>query len=290
MPFGFPSARRGRPQRRRSPGLGGGSGRLIIGLLMAAFAIGSYLFNTDENPVTGEKQRVGGLKPEQEVALGLEAAPQMAQQHGGLAQDRRGRERVKIIGEDLVYALEKTLRDQDRTIPYRFDFHLLADPNLVNAFALPGGQVFITKALYDQLGDAQLAGVIGHEIGHVLERHGAERIALQKRNAGLSNAVGVASGDMRMAQMAQMAIKTSTMAHGRDQEMECDRWAVELMDLSEYDPRAMIEVMRILKAASGGGGGPEFLSTHPAPESRIEALEQLIQQRYPNGVPSNYRS
>ena len=290
MPFGFPSARRGRPQRRRSPGLGGGSGRLIIGLLMAAFAIGSYLFNTDVNPVTGEKQRVGGLKPEQEVALGLEAAPQMAQQHGGLAQDRRGRERVKIIGEDLVYALEKTLRDQDRTIPYRFDFHLLADPNLVNAFALPGGQVFITKALYDQLGDAQLAGVIGHEIGHVLERHGAERIALQKRNAGLSNAVGVASGDMRMAQMAQMAIKTSTMAHGRDQEMECDRWAVELMDLSEYDPRAMIEVMRILKAASGGGGGPEFLSTHPAPESRIEALEQLIQQRYPNGVPRNYRS
>ena len=285
MPLRFPQQR-----RRRSSGLGGGSARLIIGLIMAAFALGSYYFNTEENPITGEKQRVGSITPEQEVRLGLEAAPQMAQQHGGLSSDRRGRERVKMIGEDLLYALQMSLRQRDRSIPYRFDFHLLADPELVNAFALPGGQVFITKALYDRLDDAQLAGVIGHEIGHVLERHGAERIALQQRNQGLSNAVGVASGDMRMAQMAQMAVQASSMAHGRDQELECDKWAVELMDLAEYDPYAMIEVMKVLKEASGGGGQPEFLSTHPHPESRIEALQEILAEKYPDGVPENFRT
>ena len=287
MPFGRRTAHR--PQRR-SRGLGGGGGRLIIGLIMAAVALGSYFFNTAENPVTGEKQRVGSITPEQEVALGLEAAPQMANQHGGLSRDRRGRERVKEIGDELLYALQMSLRERNRSIPYRFDFHLLADPKLVNAFALPGGQVFITEALYDRLDDAQLAGVIGHEIGHVIERHGAERIALQQRNQGLSNAVGVASGDMRMAQMAQMAVQTSTMAHGRDQELECDEWAVDMMHLAQYDPRAMIEVMRILKEASGGGGQPEFLSTHPHPESRIEALEKMIAERYPDGIPESFRS
>ena len=290
MPLRFPSSRR--RSSRRSPA-GGllGNGRLIIGLIMAAVAIGSYLLNTDVNPVTGKKQRVAGITPEQEIALGLEAAPEMAQQHGGLSRDRRGRERVKDIGEELLYALQMSLRERDRSVPYRFDFHLLADPSLVNAFALPGGQVFITEALYSKLNDAQLAGVIGHEIGHVLERHGAERIALQQRNAGLSRAVGVAAGDMRMAQMAQMAVQVSSMAHGRDQELECDLWAVELMDAAEYNPAAMIEVMQILKEASGGAGGqPEFLSTHPHPESRIEALQKILRERYPDGVPATYRS
>ena len=280
------------PSRRRAPRGGNPmmKGRLLIALLMAAFAIGSYFLNTDENPITGEKQRVGSLKdPEQEIAIGLQAAPEMAQQHGGLSSDRRGREMVKDVGEELLYGLNRVLRSKNRTNPYQFDFHLLADEQTVNAFALPGGQVFITEALFDRLNRAQVAGVIGHEIGHVLERHGAERIAMQQRDQGLSRAVGVATGDMRMAQMAQMAINTAAMAHGRDQELECDLWAVELMDIAKYDPSAMIEVMRILKEASGGGGGPEFLSTHPAPESRIQALQEVIAERYPDGVPADYR-
>ena len=280
------------PSRRRAPRGGNPmmKGRLLIALLMAAFAIGSYFLNTDENPITGEKQRVGSLKdPEQEIAIGLQAAPEMAQQHGGLSPDRRGREMVKDVGEELLSGLNRVLRSKNRTNPYQFDFHLLADEQTVNAFALPGGQVFITEALFDRLNRAQVAGVIGHEIGHVLERHGAERIAMQQRDQGLSRAVGVATGDMRMAQMAQMAINTAAMAHGRDQELECDLWAVELMDIAKYDPSAMIEVMRILKEASGGGGGPEFLSTHPAPESRIQALQEVIAERYPDGIPADYR-
>jgi predicted Zn-dependent protease len=95
----------------------------------------------------------------------------MAQQHGGLYPDAGAQARVDMIGEKLV---NMSMAKQSN---YKFEFHLLADNRSINAFALPGGQVFITHVLYGKLDDDQLAGVLGHEIGHVLGRHSAERIA-----------------------------------------------------------------------------------------------------------------
>jgi len=129
---------------------------------------------------------------------------------------------------------------------------------------------------------------LGHEMGHVVARHGAQRIAKAELTEGLTGAVVVASGDARSAQVAQMVGQLVNMKYGRDDELESDKLGVRFMVEAGYDPRAMIRVMEILQAASGGGGGqPEFFSTHPNPENRIERIEQAINELYPNGVPDN---
>src|SRR5437899_2849330 len=137
--------------------------RFIIAVIIALVGIVSYYSTTSENPITGEKQHLK-LTPEQEVALGQQLAPQMAVQFGGVS-DSEARERVREVGGKIV------ARSAAAKTPYSFNFHLLADRKTVNAFALPGGQIFITEALLGRLGsEDELAAVLGHEIGHVLAR------------------------------------------------------------------------------------------------------------------------
>lgn len=143
--------------------------KFLAALLIAAVSLVTYWCNTQENEFTGEKQHVD-MTVEQEIALGLQAAPEMAQQYGGLHPDREAATKVKEVGQRLV----QNTKAGDS--PYEFDFHLFADEQTVNAFALPGGQIFITAGLLKRLeSEAQLAGVLGHEIGHVVARHSAER-------------------------------------------------------------------------------------------------------------------
>lgn len=269
--------------------------RLIIAAAIVLFSVVSYLSNTNVNQVTGESQRVGSMTPEQEVVLGLRAAPEMAEQHGGLSQDNYARREVETMGKRLVEVLRVSLESQGREIPYPFDFHLLADRRVVNAFALPGGQVFITEALFRGLGDTpqeragRLAGVLGHEVGHVLERHGAEQMAKGSLTQGIVSAAGVAGGDQGSAQLAAMIGNVITMKYGRDAELESDRWGILLMVLSGYDPNHLLSVMDILEQASGGGATPEFMSTHPLPENRREHINRIIAEKFPDGLPPGLR-
>jgi predicted Zn-dependent protease len=261
--------------------------QLIIAVVIALIGLMSYFGMQSENPVTGEKQRVAGITPEQEVALGLQSAPQMAQEFGGLDADENAQNLVDAVGQAIVQ------RSAASKSPYQFDFHLLADPQTVNAFALPGGQIFITRALYDQLrNEAQLGGVLGHEIGHVVGRHSAEHMAKQQLTGALVGAAGVAASDpndpyqgQRAAQMAAFVGQIVNMKYGRDDEIESDVLGVRFMGDTGYDPREMIEVMRVLEKAGGGGNTPEFFSTHPNPGNRSQIIEQEIQKLYPNGVP-----
>ncbi len=197
----------------------------------------------------------------------------MIQQYGGLHPDQAAQDLVDRVGERLV---NNTIVSNSG---YRYDFHLLADPNVVNAFALPGGQVFITAALFARLQtEDQLAGVLGHEIGHVIHRHGAERIAKMELTQGLTGAAVVASGDYSTAQAAQMIGNLINMKYGRDQELESDDWGVLLMMQAGYDPYQLINVMDILEQASGGNRVPEFQSSHPSPENRRGKIKQAIEK------------
>ncbi|MBL4591106.1 MAG: M48 family metalloprotease [Phycisphaerales bacterium] len=252
--------------------------RLGIAVVIALISIVGYFGAGSANPVTGQTQRVA-MSVEQEIALGLAALPRMAAQYGGEDRDQRDQQLVDRVGETLVRAI-------DSPTPWRFEFHLLADPQTINAFALPGGQVFITRALFDRLQtEGQLAGVLGHEVGHVIERHGAQRMAKQKLAQGLVGAAGVAGDGRSAAQMAAAVGNLVNMSYGRGDELESDEWGVALMVNAGYDPRAMIVVMEILRDAGGGGGKAEFFSTHPDPENRIGKIEDAIGQHYPNGVP-----
>lgn len=264
-------------------GRGGGTSRfkifLIIGLAMAAFQAFKYFTNTQPNPVTGEMQRVSWTTDE-EVQLGLQSAPQMAQQHGGLHADQRAQEMVDRVGQRLV---KSSIAQQ---AGYPFDFHLLADEQTVNAFALPGGQCFITAALFKRLNNEdQLAGVLGHEIGHVIERHGAVRMAKTGFIQGLIQSVMIGSGgDQSMAQIANLVGNYASMKYGRDQELESDDWGVRIMMESDYNPEELITVMDILEEASGGSKVPEFQSTHPSPENRREQIMTAIEKYKEQGI------
>lgn len=248
-------------------------GGLLIAALFAGFAVCKYYSSSQINEVTGEKQHVGTVTKEQEMALGMQSAPHMAQQYGGLYPDERAQAYVKQVGQKVV---QNSVAGK---VGYRFDFHLLADPRVINAFALPGGQIFITQALFSRLqNEDQLAGVWGHEIGHVIARHGAERMAKDELMQGVTGAAVIAAGDYGSAQGIQMIANMLGLKYGRDQELESDDLGVRFMVESGYDPNQMIEVQNILKQAAGPNRQPEFSSTHPDPENRIEKIKEAIQK------------
>jgi beta-barrel assembly-enhancing protease len=260
--------------------------RLWVALIVAALSLIGYFGSSVFNPITQEKQHVAGITPEQEVALGLQAAPEMAQQFGGLDPDNEMQARVDRVGERLVS------RSAAGESPYRFEFHVLDDPQTINAFALPGGQVFITEGLLRRLKtDGQLAGVLGHEIAHVAARHGAEHIAKQQLTEGLTGAAVLATYDpsnpssRNSAAVAAMIGQLINMRFGRQDELESDRLGVRFTGEAGYDPRSMVELMKILDQSSEGNRPPEFFSTHPNPENRIQRIQEAIREQYPDGVP-----
>lgn len=271
MSTDYPARRRGRP-------------RLLLAVVLALVGVCSYYAQREYNPITGETQSIA-MTVDQEVQLGLQSAPEMAAEFGGLDPDPQLQNLVRSVGAHVV---RSTVASQT---PYEYSFNLLADDQTVNAFALPGGPIFITRALLMRLeNEAQLAGVLGHEVGHVLGRHAAERMAKTQLAQTLVGAAGVAGSEdgkgMMAAMAAQAVAQMLQLKYGRSDELQADQLGVDLMSTSGYDPRAMIEVMRILKEASGGSNRPEFLSTHPDPGNRAEKLQELIAAKFPNGVPS----
>ena len=274
MTYNFSGSREtadGYPVRRKS------GSRLIFALILAVISLVTYFSSSQVNVITGESQHVA-ISPKEEIMLGLRAAPEMASQHGGLSSDTAGARRVASTGQKLIDVLGAELARDGKSIPYPFKFHLLADPRTVNAFALPGGQVFLTNALYSRLqNEGQLAAVLGHEVGHVLSRHSAQQIAKQQLSIGLSQAAQMAGGEHDTGQLAMIIGQLVNMRYGREHELESDKWGVRLLRLAGYDPREMIALMKILEGA-GGSGPPEFFSTHPKPANRAAYIEQVIKE------------
>lgn len=270
-------------RRRRG---GGGNAlkiRLLIAVVIAVVALISYLGTSSKNPITGQNQRVG-IQPAEEIVLGLQAVPSLKQQFGGEEPDPPAQARLDRIGQSLVAAAMRVHNADDPV--YGFEFTLLADNEVINAFALPGGQTFITDVLFDKLSDDQLAAVMGHEIAHVIHRHGAERMTKQQFFQQLGGAAGMAAGDASGAQIAQQLLNVALMKYGREDERECDHFGLQYMVTAGYHPEGMVELLQILAEASGGERPPEILSTHPHPEERIGLVKQQIEEMFPDGVPA----
>jgi predicted Zn-dependent protease len=245
--------------------------------VVVIFSLISYFGSSQENPITGETQHIA-MSVEQEIALGLQAAPEMAAQHGGLDPDPQAQALVDQIGQQIVQSSPASRS------PYQFEFHLLEDPQTINAFALPGGQIFITRALFDRLTtEGQLAGVLGHEVGHVIGRHSAEHLAKAKLTEGLTGAAVIATydpdnpGSVGTAQIAAMIGQLVNMKFGREDELESDFFGVCFIEDAGYDPNELIGVMEILGEANQGAAPPEFFSTHPSTGNRIEQIQSAIQ-------------
>ncbi|TGN26030.1 M48 family metalloprotease [Empedobacter tilapiae] len=251
---------------------GGTSMKLIIAAAIVIFSVIKYFSSSEVNEITGEKQYIS-LTKEDEIAMGINSAPQMAQEFGGLSRNAQYQELVKRVGAKVV-----NNSDAHKT-NYPFQFYVLADNRTVNAFALPGGPIFITEALLTRLqNEDQLAGVLGHEVGHVIARHSAEQMSKQELSQGISGAAGVAAGDANSAYYAQVVANMVNMKYGRDDELESDDLGVRFMIQAGYNPEALIGVMDILEEASGGSQVPEFQSTHPSPSNRREKIKAAIEK------------
>ncbi|MBO6878988.1 MULTISPECIES: M48 family metalloprotease [Winogradskyella] len=245
--------------------------RILIFIAIAAFAYLRKCSQEEINPYTGKKQAIS-LSPQEEIAIGLQSAPGMAQQHGGLHPDNRYQATVDNVGNKLVNS------SIAKDTPYKYEFHLLADERTINAFALPGGQIFITYALFSKLqNEDQLAGVLGHEIGHVLGKHSNERIT----DANFWKVLAMGSSAIDMGGVAQQIGQGQLLKNGRGDELESDELGVYFMLEAGYNPEEMIGVMKILKDAAGPNRVPEFQSTHPDPENRIEKIREAI-RKYKN--------
>lgn len=270
---------------RSDSGRGSGCrGRLFLAIMIALIGYAMYISNSEKNPVTGEKQYVA-ISPDQEIKLGLNSAPEMSREMGGELPDSDPR--TKLVQKMGKYIVENTEASKS---PWKFQFHLLADNKTINAFALPGGQIFITLGLFNKLKtEAQLAGVLGHEIGHVIERHTAQQMAKSQLGQMLVLAVGTGASSENTNVNSPMVIASVVnqmfqLKYSRHDESQADEWGVKLLSKIGYDPKAMIQVMEIFKAMDAGGRTPELLQSHPNPGLRIEQIKAYLKD---HPTPSN---
>ena len=236
--------------------------------LAALIALLVLLAGCATNPVTGRSQFTL-VSPQQELAIGKDGYPAVLAEYGAY-DDARLAATVDSVGQRL--AAVSHLPNLD------WHFTLLDDPT-VNAFAMPGGYIYVTRGILAHLNsEAQLAGVLGHEIGHVTARHTAEQITKQQiAGLGLGIASAVSGTVQKYSGAAQQALGLLFLKYSRDNETQADELGVEYATKAGYDPREIPSTYAMLRriGEQSGKGIPSFMSTHPDPgdrEARTTAL------------------
>lgn len=249
-----------------------------VAAVCCALLMTGMLTTCTTNPATGKSQ-LNVLSKEEEIEIGKEAAPEFLKEGGGPIPDPEIQRYVADLGARLAEVSERP------DLPWEF---YTLDSSVINAFALPGGKVFISRGLMAKMdNEAQLAGVLGHEVGHVTAKHINDRLVQAAGVQVLATAVGVAGAVTEEEWLSYLGLgvvaggQLFTLSFSRDQELEADRLGVRYMTRLNYDPLGQLQVMHILKDASGGGG-IEFLQTHPLPGTRIDRLDALIRQEHPS--------
>ncbi|CAG0975694.1 Beta-barrel assembly-enhancing protease [Phycisphaerales bacterium] len=248
---------------------------LACAMLAAMWSVGC-----ETNPTTSRSQLLL-MSLSQESELGAQAKPQMLAEFGGAMARADINTYVSGVGRRLLGpAIE---RDQ-RMAAFQWEF-LVLDSDVINAFALPGGKVFISRGLMQKMNnEAQLAAVLGHEVGHVMARHGNERVSRSlAADLGLQVASNVLGGSQSGQIISEVASQSTTlflMSYDRRQESESDSLGSEYMVEVKYDPMGAVQVMEILQEASKGNSPPEILSTHPDPGRRAEDLRRKIAEQF----------
>ncbi len=241
---------------------------VVVGLMALAAAI--ILGSCYTNPATG-RSSLNLIPQSQEISMGREANQQII---GSIGVYAEGGWEEYVSGIGLAMASKTTRPD----LPW--EFHIMDDPN-VNAFALPGGYIYVTRGmLYHVNNEAELAGVIGHEIGHVTARHSVNQISKQQLLQ-----LGWLAGTMVKPELEKYSglvgggLGLLFLKFSRDDERESDDLGLRYMYSQGYDPREMDDVFEVLQRlgeTSGGGRMPVWLSTHPAPEDRVARIRSQV--------------
>lgn len=230
----------------------------------------AFLAGCATNPATGEKQ-ISLVSSGQELEMGRQADPAIIAEYG-LYQDRDLSAYVDSVGQALGRVSH---------LPnLKWHFRLLDSP-VVNAFALPGGYIYVTRGIVADLNsEAQLAGVIGHEIGHVTARHSAQQVTNQQlAQVGLIASMIAFKGAREYGGLASQGLGLLFLKYGRDHETQADELGVQYAVKARYDPRQIPPTYDMLKRLGDRAGSslPTFLSTHPDPGNREVRTRELAE-------------
>lgn len=251
---------------------------LVQPLVLIAITIVVTMGGCAKNLATGERH-LNFTSENQEVAMGQEADKEISASLG-LYADAALQKYVQQLGTKLAATSERP------NLPWTF--RVVDDP-VVNAFAVPGGFIYVTRGILAHLSnEAELAGVMGHEIGHVTAQHSVHSMATQQLTQfGLGIGTMLKPGLQRYAELASAGLGVLFLKFSRDDESQADELGVRYMTRTHHDPHQLSEVMTMLNRVGGGGEGrvPEWLATHPNPENRREHIAELIKTAQPtNGT------
>ena len=233
--------------------------------------------------ITGRKQ-LDLVSDSEILAMSFRQYDEFLKTHQ-LSKDKKNARLVKKVGRRIANAVEKFLRSKgksDLIKDYKWEFNLVED-DAVNAWCMPGGKVVVyTGILPYTKNENGLAVVMGHEIAHAVARHGAERMSQELlRNVGgiaLAIALSDESPETRNAWLLAYGLGTQVgvmLPYSRLHESEADHLGLIFMALAGYDPRGAVTFWQRM-ARSGGAKPPEFLSTHPSDETRINDIKKLL--------------
>ena len=247
---------------------------LVVAALLAASLAGCQ-----ENPVSGRKQLVLVSEEQAQASSAQAYATTLsdAQKKGKLSTDAALNNRVKRITDRLI-AEAKLMYPPSRD--WNWSVAVINEPTL-NAWCMPGGKMAIYTGIINKLNltDDEIAQIMGHEISHALLGHGRERMSRAMATQG-SLMLGSIIAGQDLSALGPVADIALTLPNSREAESEADRYGIELAARSGYDPHAAVRLWEKMGAASGNGP-PQFLSTHPAPANRIQALTALVPQMMP---------
>lgn len=246
-------------------------------IVTALFAVG--LLGCEANPVSGRKQLV--LVSEQQAqassATAYAQALEDAQKKGQLSTDAALNARVKRITDRLITHAQAMYPPSRE---WKWSVAVLDEPT-INAWCMPGGKMAIYTGIINKLAltDDEIAQIMGHEISHALLGHGRERMSRALATQG-SLVLGSVVAGTDLTGLAPVADIALNLPNSRAGESEADRYGIELAARAGYDPRAAVKLWEKMAAASKGSP-PKFLSTHPSPSDRIQALNALVPQMMP---------
>lgn len=239
------------------------------------------------NPATGQRN-FNVLSEPQEIRLGSQSKDEFLRDYGGPIPSETIRQYVQELGTRLAAVSERP------HLPWEF---FVVDSALINAFSLPGGKIFVTRGLLAKLGSqAELAAVLGHEIAHVTAQHQGQQMSQALVLTAAMVGLGVAAERSDEDWLRVLGVSTQVggtiylLSFSRRQEYEADELALRYISRLGYHPAAMLRVLEKLQAESGSSNPLLVIfSTHPDPQARIQRLQRLIPQRYPEAQqPERY--
>jgi Zn-dependent protease with chaperone function len=256
--------------------------RLLALTLALLIAVPPALLAQGTQPELPDPGQVAGVTNEQQVQVGLQAMAEVYKQMPVLPDSHPLTQYVQQLGKKLEGVIPK-----EHSWPYQF--HVIQQKE-INAFALPGGPIFVNVGTITAAdNEAELAGVIGHEMSHVYMQHSVKQATKQSTAQGLLGVLGAVLGGGTAGSLARLGIQigagTLFLKYSRSDEAQADAVGAIILYKAGYDPRALPQFFHKLEQ-EGGGRGPQFLSDHPNPGNRVAAVDKEIR----NWPPKNFQT